>query len=125
MRLSFRTMPGFVCSILLLLVSFSMLSAEAVKPAPANYSTLVSVEPMTGGFTLKAQVKDIASGQVVAGAMLKLPSGEAGDTETTLETGEKVVLRATIDGASKTADYSVTVKRGETLLSEHSAKVAL
>lgn len=70
-------------------------------------------------------MKNIATGQVVAGAALKLPSGEAGDTETALETGETVVLSATIDGGSKTATYSVIVKRGETILSEHSAKVAL
>lgn len=123
MKLSFKTALPFV---LLLLVAVAFLSAEASSPVPASYSTQVSVEPIsTAGFSLKAQVKDNATGQVVAGAMLKLPSGEAGDTETTLETGEKVTLSATIDGTSKTADYKVSVKRGETLLSEHSAKLAL
>ncbi len=122
MNFSVKTTFGII---VLLLLSVALFSAEAGNPVPASYSTQVTVEPVSGGFALKAQVKDISSGQVVAGAMLKLPSGEAGDTETTLETGERVVLSATIDGSSKTANYSVTVKRGETLLSEHSARVAL
>jgi hypothetical protein len=61
---------------------------------------------------------------ILAAPALKLPSGESGKTETTLETGETIVLSATIDGASRTAMYMVTVKRGSDLLSEHSAKVA-
>jgi molybdopterin-binding protein len=122
MNFSVKTTFGII---VLLLLSVALFSAEAGNPVPASYSTQVTVEPVSGGFALKAQVKDISSGQVVAGAMLKLPSGEAGDTETTLETGERVVLSATIDGSSKTANYSVTIKSGETLLSEHSARVAL
>jgi len=122
MRFSLKATFGII---ILLLLSVALFSAEAGNPTPASYSTQVNVEPISGGFALKAQVKDIASGQIVAAATVKLPSGETGNTETTLETGEIVVLSATIDGTSKTADYSITVKRGETLLSEHSAKVAL
>jgi hypothetical protein len=109
----------------LLVLLIALILVAAASPAPTAFSTQVSVEPITGGFALKAQVKDIASKAVVAGAMLKLPPGEAGETETTLDSGEKVLLSATIDGANKTATYSITIKRGEALLSEHSARVAL
>jgi hypothetical protein len=121
-----RHKTTLACTALLLLVAlFAMGFANPAPPGPAAFSTQVTVEPIAGGFALKAQVKDVASKTVIAGAMLKLPPGEAGDTETTLETGEKVLLSATIDGANKTAVYSVTIKRGEAVLSEHSARVSL
>lgn len=119
--MKFRTTPG-ACALLLLLALFAL---GAASPAPQTFSTQVSVEPVAGGFALKAQVRDLGSKEVVAGAMLKLPPGETGDTETTLETGEKILLNGTIDGTNKTATYSVTIKRGEAVLSEHTARVAL
>ncbi len=110
----------------LLVLPFMLLGAEAGDSVPTSYSTQVSVEPLgTTGFVLKAEVKNSATGQVVAGPALKLPAGEAGDTETTLATGETVLLTATLGGASRSANYTLTVKRGDVLLSEHSAKINL
>jgi hypothetical protein len=102
-----------------------LMAAQTRRPEPASYSTMVTIEPLGTGFALKAEVKDAASGEVVAGPMLKLPSGETGDTETILESGEKVLLTATIDSVSRTASYTITVKQGDRVVAEHSAKVAL
>ncbi len=110
----------------LLVLPFMLLGAEAGDPVPTSYSTQVSVEPIgTAGFVLKAEVKNSATGQVVAAPALKLPAGEAGDAETTLATGETVLLTATLGGASRSANYTLTLKRGDVLLSEHSAKISL
>jgi hypothetical protein len=111
---------------LLALLVVAMGAAKAGSSAPPAYSTSVAIEPLgASGFVLKAQVKDVSSGAVLAAPTLKLPSAETGKTETTLDSGETVVLSATLDGGSRTAVYAVTVRRGGRLLAEHSAKVAL
>jgi hypothetical protein len=110
----------------LLVLLMATLGVTAANSVSSAYSTSVAIEPLgASGFVLKAQVKDVSTGTTLVAPTLKLPSAESGHTETTLQSGETVALAATIDGGSRTATYTVTVKRGGRLLAEHSAKVAL
>jgi hypothetical protein len=105
------------------------LFAQAADPAsaPASYGTEISIEPAGENvFLLKAKVTDLASGQVVAGPALKMPAGQPVSTETTVQgTGDTFSLTASVDGATRTATYSVVAKRGGKVISEHTASIAL
>jgi hypothetical protein len=87
----------------------------------------VSIQPGTDNtFLLRAKVKDAATGEIVAGPGIKLATGQTANAETTLEDSSTVIsLRATADGAKHTANYTVTVKRGNKVISEHSASLSL
>jgi hypothetical protein len=112
---------------MLLLMACVALIGAAPEPKPAAYSTEVSIQPSGEGiFLLKAKVKDLASGEVVAGPMVKMPAGETAKTESTLSGSDTVItLSANIDAAKHSATYTVTVKSGKNVVSEHSANVAL
>jgi hypothetical protein len=111
----------------LILLAFAAFLGAAAPEKPASYSTEVSIQPGPNNtFLLRAKVKDAATGEIVAGPGIKLPAGQAANTETTLEDSSTVVsLSATADGAKHTANYTVTVKRGNKVVSEHSATLSL
>ena len=109
-----------------LLTASLALMAAGTQPSAAAFSTLVSIEPSgANAFVLKAQIKDAESGEVLAGPMLKMPAGEAATTETELDADQNVTLTATVDGKSRTAQYTITVKKGQKVVSEHTAKITL
>jgi hypothetical protein len=101
-------------------------SANGSNAAPTLYSTEVSIEPAgETTFLLRAVVKDASSGEVLAGPSVKMPAGETANAESTLPEGGTVQLTATVESGKRSAKYSVVVKQGDHVLSQHSAKVAL
>ena len=110
----------------LIVVCFVVVAAASTDPAEKGYSTEISIQPSGANvFLLRAKVKDLASGEVLAGPSLKMPAGEAANTESTLPDDTNVSLSATVDSAKHSATYSVTLKKGNRVLSSHSANVAL
>jgi hypothetical protein len=103
------------------------LLAQEPASAPPSYGMEISIEPSgADAFLLKAKVTDLGSGQVVAGPALKMPAGQPVSTETSVQgTGDVISLTASVDGATKTATYSVTARRGTKVVSEHTARIAL
>jgi hypothetical protein len=116
----------FILPLLLLLACVALVGA-ATGEKTAGYSTEVSIQPSGNNvFLVKAKIKDVASGEVLAGPMLKIPAGQTANAESTLSDSDTVVnLSANVDGAKHSATYTVTVKRGKQLVSEHSANIAL
>lgn len=92
-----------------------------------HYGTQIALEPVgTEGFKLRAQVTDLASGDIVAGPSLIIPSGESAETESSLPDSDiNVRLRATGDATQHSVIYKVEVVRGEEVLSQHAASVRL
>ncbi len=114
---------------LLLLVVGGAAIAEAPHQAAGGsaYGTSVSIEPSGGSaFLLKARVTDLASGEVVAGPAVKLATGKEGQAESqNAERDEVVTLSATVDSATRTATYTLVIKRNQKVVAEHTSKVAL
>jgi hypothetical protein len=111
----------------LLLIAFAALLVGAAGEKPATYSTEVAIQPHGDNiYVLRAKVKDAVSGEVLAGPILKMPAGQTATVESTLSDSETVIsLSANVDGGKRLASYTVTVKRGHQIVSEHSANVAL
>ena len=111
----------------LLLIAFAAVLMGAAGEKPATYSTEVAIQP--GGdniFVLKAKIKDAVSGEVLAGPTLKMPEGQTATVETTLPESDTVIsLSAKVDEGKRSASYTVTVKRGNQIVSEHTASLAL
>jgi hypothetical protein len=121
-----RKFINFILPVLLLMTCVALVGAAPGAKSSA-YSTEVSIQPGGEGvFVLKAKVKDLASGEVIAGPMVKMPAGETAKTESTLPDSDTMVtLSANIDAAKHSATYTITVKSGKSVVSEHSANVAL
>lgn len=121
-----KKFTGFVLPMLILMIYVAFVGAAPIANSSA-YSTEVSIQPAGEGvFVLKAKVKDLSSGEIVAGPMVKMPAGETAKTESTLSDSDTIVtLSANIDAAKHSATYTVTVRRGKSVVSEHSASVAL
>jgi hypothetical protein len=111
----------------LILLAFAAFLGAAAPEKPASYSTEVSIQPGPNGtFLLRAKVKDAGTGEIVAGPGIKLPPGQTANAETTLDDSSTVVsLSASVDGSKHTANYTVSVKRGNKVVSEHSASLSL
>lgn len=116
-----------ILTLVLLVACAALVGAATEEKASAGYSTDVSIQP--GGndiFVLKAKIKDISSGEIVAGPTVRMPAGQTANTESTLSDSNTVVnLSANVDGAKHSATYTVTIKRGQKVIAEHSATVAL
>lgn len=111
----------------LLLIAFAAVLMGAVGEKPASYSTEVAIQPNgDNAFVLRTKVKDAVSGEVLAGPTLKMPAGQTATAETTLsDSGVVISLSANVDGGKRSASYTVTVKRGNQVVSEHTANIAL
>ncbi len=111
----------------LLLIAIGAVLVGAAGEKPAAYSTEVAIHPNGDNtFVLRATVKDVVSGEVLAGPTLKMPAGQPAKAETTLSDSDTVIsLSANVDGGKRSASYTVTVKRGNQIVSEHIASIAL
>lgn len=111
----------------LILVLGGLVSAQAPQAAAPGFGSSVSIERSGNeAYLLKAKISDLASGQVLAGPAVKIPAGQNASTETTLPDRDEVVsLSANVDAASQTATYSLVVKKGKAVVSEHTARIAL
>jgi hypothetical protein len=111
----------------LLLIALAALLVGATGEKPATYSTEVAIQPSgDNAFVLKARVKDAVSGEVLAGPTLKMPTGQTATAESTLSDSDTVItLSAKVDGGKRSATYTVTVKHGSQIVSEHVASITL
>ena len=116
-----------ILPLLLLVAGVALVGAATEEKVTSGYSTDVSIQPGSNNvFVLKAKIKDLSTGEIVAGPMVKMPAGQTANTESTLSDSNTVVnLSANVDGAKHSATYTVTIKRGQKVVSEHSATVAL
>lgn len=111
----------------LVLIALAAILVGAAPAKPTAFSTDVAIQPGANNtFILKAKVKDAGTGEVLAGPVLKMPAGQTANAETSLEDSDVVVsLSANVDGGKHAATYTVTVKRGKQVVSEHTASLSL
>lgn len=121
-----RTILKLIGPLALVLVCFAVVAAAGTDHAEKGYSTEISIRPNgDNAFLLRATVKDLASGEVLAAPSVKMPAGEAASAESTLPDDTKVSLSAMVDAAKHSATYSVTLKKGTRVVSSHSANIVL
>ncbi|HWN43405.1 MAG TPA: hypothetical protein VNW71_14350 [Thermoanaerobaculia bacterium] len=95
------------------------------EPVPSAFRTEVSIQTASAGvYVLSARVADLDSGKILAVPSLKVPANEEASAESTIP-GGVISFTGKIDPAVHSATYSIQVKRGAKVISEHSAGVAL
>jgi hypothetical protein len=102
-------------------------AAPVTPPQSSAFGTDVQIAPSgkpQGGFTIRVKVTDLISG-VVAAPGLIITAGETGEAKSELPDQSTVTVSAKIDSAGHVASYSIAMKRGEQVLSRHTAKVNL
>lgn len=115
---------------LALIVPFAfatILVATTPEKRSPSFSTEVSVQ--SGGtaesYVVKVRVKDLQAGEVVAGASLKTAPGRPVSAESIPEGSDMVVaMSALVEGPHKIA-YTVSVKIGGKVVSEHLGNIQL
>jgi hypothetical protein len=103
-------------------------AAPATPPQGSAFGTDVQIAPSgkpQGGFTIRVKVTDLISGELVAAPGLIITAGETGEAKSELPDQSTVTVSAKIDSAGHVASYSIAMKRGEQVLSRHTAKVNL
>lgn len=122
-----NTPKKFLAWSLLALACFAVATvARSGAQPPTGYATTISFEPLgANGILLKAQMKELQTGTLLAGPQLKMPLGETATSESTLPDGTVVVLTATVDATKKSIQYSLVAKNGDRELSSHTAKISL
>lgn len=125
---------AFVVVVGLLLVAVGMAlvpnetSASAAVSA-SGYSTEVSIEASQkrqGAFLCKALVRDLGTGEVVAGPAVLAPAGEEATAETAAASGaEKFTFTVQVDGSASSASYAVKLASGGQLTVLHKGTLKL
>jgi hypothetical protein len=114
---------------LLLAATVIWTGAAPLTPSPdSRFGTDVQIAPSgksQGGFSIRVKVTDLSSGAVVAAPHLIIPSGEAGEAKSELPDQSTVVVSAKADSAGHTANYSIAMKKGDLMISSHTASVNL
>jgi hypothetical protein len=103
-------------------------AAPAVLPQTPTFGTDVQIEPSgkpQGGFSIRVKVTNLSSGAVVAAPHLLVPAGENSETQSDLPDQSAVTVSAKVDASGHAATYSVALKKGDRILSSHTAKVSL
>lgn len=103
-------------------------AAPATPPQGPAFGTDVQIAPSgkpQGGFTIRVKVTDLTSGTVVAGPSLIVPAGETGEARSDLTDQSTLTVTAKVDSAGHEATYSIAMKKGDQVLSSHTAKVSL
>ena len=103
-------------------------AAPAALPQAPGFATDVQIEPSgkpQGGFSIRVKVTNLSSGEVVAAPHLLVPAGENGETQSDLPDQSAVTVSAKVDATGHAATYSIALKKGESVLSSHTAKVNL
>src|SRR5687768_17255523 len=108
-----------------LLLCLALAAYAGPEASPSSLRTEVDVQSESPGvFLLSARVTDLASGDVVAAPSLRVPATEEANTESTLP-GGSITFTGKVDPALHKATYTVRVLRGDKVISEHSASVAV
>lgn len=114
-----------------LLLATTILWASAAPATPSlspAFGTDVQISPSgksQGGFSIRVKVTDLTSGTVVAAPHLIVPAGEVGEAKSELPDQSTVTVSGKVDAAGHTASYSIAMKKGNQVLSSHTASVNL
>jgi hypothetical protein len=103
-------------------------AAPTTPPQESAFGTDVQIEPSgktPGGFAIQVKVTDLVAGTVVAEPGLLITAGETGEVNSDLPDQRSVSVSARVDSAGHEARYSITMKKGNQILSSHTAKVSL
>src|SRR3954447_22551707 len=103
-------------------------AAPAALPQAPAFATDVQVEPSgkpQGGFSIRVKVTNLSSGAVVAAPHLLVPAGETSETLSDLPDQSALAVSAKVDATGHAATYSISLKKGEKVLSSHTARVNL
>lgn len=114
-----------------LLLATTVLWAAAAPATPSQGSALgtdVQIAPSgkpQGGFSIRVKVTDLTSGAVLAAPHLIIPAGEASEAKSELPDQSTVTVSVQVDSTGHTANYSIAMKKGDQVLSSHTANVNL
>jgi len=120
-----KTPIRLLLSVGILLCALALAAFSGQEPVPSAFRTEVSIQTASAGvYVLSARVADLDSGKILAVPSLKVPANEEASAESTIP-GGVISFTGKIDPAVHSATYSIQVKRGAKVISEHSAGVAL
>lgn len=120
-----KTSSRLLVSCGILLCALVLAAFAGQEHTPPAFRTEVSVQPASAGaYLLSARLTDLDSGSVLAAPSVKVPANEEANAESTLP-GGSVSFTGKVDSSHHTATYTVRVKRGGKVVSEHSASVAI
>ncbi len=112
------------CAILLSALALAAFAGQEGTP-PSAFRTEISIQTASAGvYVLSARVTDLDSANVLAVPSLKVPANEEASAETTIP-GGVISFTGKVDPAVHIATYTLQVKRGAKVISEHTASVAL
>lgn len=123
-----RTKLVFTGIFLLTATILWIAAAPVTPPHGQSFGTDVQIAPSgkaQGGFSIRVKVTDLTSGSVVAAPGLLVPAGEASEATSELPDQSVVTVSAKVDSAGHMASYSIAMKKGDQVLSSHTAKVNL
>ena len=123
-----RTKLVFTGLLLLTAAILWTAAAPATPPQMPAFGTDVQIAPSgkaQGGFAIRVKVTDLTSATVVAAPGLIVPAGEAAEAKSDLPDGSAVTVSAKVDSTGHMASYSIAMKKGNQVLSSHTANVNL
>jgi hypothetical protein len=103
-------------------------AAPATSVQPAAFGTEVQIEPSArhpSAFSIRVKVTALGTGEVIAAPQLLLSADQNAETKSDLPDGSTATVSARVDAGGHAATYSVALKKGDQVLSSHSAKVNL
>ena len=116
-------------SILTLAATTVWIAAAPVTPVPAaGFGTEVQIEPSAktqGGFSIRVKLTALGTGEVLAAPHLLVSAEQTAEANSDLPDGTTATFSARVDAGGHGATYLVALKKGDQVLSSHSAKVNL
>jgi hypothetical protein len=116
-------------AILTLAATTVWIAAAPASPVPASgFGTEVRIEPSAktqNSFLIRMKLTALGTGEVIAAPNLLVAADQTAEAKSDLPDGSTATLSARVDAGGHAATYSVALKKGDQVLSSHSAKVSL
>ena len=116
-------------AILTLAATALWIAAAPAAPAPASgFGTEVQIEPSVkapSSYSIHLKLTALGTGEVIAAPNLLVAADQTAEAKSDLPDGSTATLSARVDAGGHAATYSVALKKGDQVLSSHSAKVSL
>jgi hypothetical protein len=112
----------------LALTTVFIAAAPATSVPTAGFGTEVQIEPSAktpSAFSIRVKVTSLSTGEVIAAPHLLLAADQTAEAKSDLPDGSTATVSARVDAGGHAATYSVALKKGDQVLSSHSAKVNL
>lgn len=103
-------------------------AAPATSVQPAGFGTEVQIEPSAktpSSFSIRVKLTALGTGEVIAAPQLLVSTDQTAEVKSDLPDGTTATFSARVAAGGHAATYSVALKKGEQVLSSHSAKVDL